>query len=51
MYELSMEQVALVSGASEESYNAGYEIGHAIGSAIKYAGAISLIVTLVVLNS
>ncbi|GEM_PF-735200 len=51
MYELDMEQVALVSGGSEESYNAGYQIGHAIGSALKYAGAISLVVTIIALNS
>lgn len=44
MYELNMEQVELVSGGSEASYDLGYEIGHAIGSAIKWAGAIALVV-------
>ena len=51
MYELSMEQVGLISGGSEESYNAGYEVGHAIGSALKWAGAISLVVGIIIANS
>ncbi|WP_235578057.1 hypothetical protein [Pseudoxanthomonas sp. Root630] len=46
-----MDQINVVSGGSEESYGAGYEVGHAIGSALKWAGAISLVVAIVVANS
>lgn len=43
MYELNVQQTELVSGGSEASYELGHEIGEAIGTAIKWAGAITLV--------